>query len=247
MTARLLTASDVGDSVPPWARAAIDGFRAVVSGDPDPFPCYFATRADRDGWLRYTYLTAAEIAEPYPLRDALVAFLAEAGSIAGRSALIAIAEPAEGTLADDEAAFWSILQFLHDHDVAAWPATVPSFAENPLWEFCFAGEPIFVTGHSPHYRRRRSRRSEAGLVLVIQTRTNLAGIVGHSLTAQRVRHRIRTSVASYDDLPPSPELGEYGDPHVREWRQYWLPDSNEVADRGCPLVLKRREPSEETP
>ncbi|MBI4202725.1 MAG: YqcI/YcgG family protein [Chloroflexi bacterium] len=45
------------------------------------------------------------------------------------------------------------------------------------------------------------------LVLIIQTRENLTGIVGKERVADRVRGIIRSVVKTYDSIPVSPDLG----------------------------------------
>jgi FPC/CPF motif-containing protein YcgG len=34
-------------------------------------------------------------------------------------------------------------------------------------------------------------------------------------------------LADYDDVDPHPDIGDYGDPATREWKQYLPPTSND--------------------
>lgn len=88
------------------------------------------------------------------------------------------------------------------------------------------------------HRQRRSRQSPAGLLLVILTRENLAGIDNDNATARAARHRIRGLLNKYDTIPSAAELTSfYGDANGREWRQYWLDDANTRQPAQCPLTI----------
>jgi len=150
-----------------------------------------------------------------------------------RSALIVFVESTVGD--GGETLFWGVVSALHRLDRAPWPSMIPQDPNDPGWSFCFNGEPLFIAGHGPTYKQRRSRYFAAGLMLVIQPRTNLAGITGVGVRAERVRNRVRSALTTYDKLPASPSLGIYGDPNSHEWRQYWLPDTNKRDERICPL------------
>src|ERR1700726_2588782 len=189
----------VPKQIPAWVDSTLEGFRRLLSERNPTFPCYFATIAERAEALRYTYIAAAERHAPEPLVPALIQYLDTYLKIGERSALVVLVETVEtDTLAIHERQFWRILQFLHDNDPAAWPTEVPSNPNDPNWEFCFNKHALFVTGHSSLFMRRRSRSAPAGLLLVLQTRSNLAGIVGHGRAAQRVRQRIRGLVDDFD-------------------------------------------------
>ena len=41
---------------------------------------------------------------------------------------------------------------------------------------------------------------------------------------------IRRRLRAYDDVAPSPTLGNYGEPDNREWKQYFLPDRDDAQD-----------------
>lgn len=236
-----LAAADGADEPPEWVQEAYRGLREMLLDPRDPFPCYFGTIAERLGTLRYTYLEEEEVGDPIGFRDSMLAFLKEIPSVSGRSALIVfVGEKTHGNALDTyETIFWNLMQYLHDHDPQPWPAHIPTDPDDPGWEFCFAGVTWFFTGHAPAYQRRKSRSADGGLMLIIQTRDNLQGIVGTGLVPESVRRRIRTSVNTYDAIPVSPELQIYGEPATREWKQYWLLDSNNSRDGTCPLIITR--------
>ena len=233
--------------IPLWVQEAYTDFREMLCHTKDPFPCYFGVIAEEEGCLQYTYLEDNEITRPAELVVTLFKYLDTYRSIKGRSALIVFAgrEKPNACLEDYKSDFWAILQFLHNNDPAPWPVEIPTDPKMPHWEFCFGGEPIFITGHSPLHLRRRSRYSSKGLLLIIQTRANLQGLVGHGNSAEKIRCRIRDAVRKYDSTEPSPNLGIYGDPLVSEWKQYWLADLNEFISENCPLHIQQQMPGED--
>jgi FPC/CPF motif-containing protein YcgG len=228
--------------LPDWVGEAYSDFKLLLLDPDPPFPCHFGVIAEQQGHLRYTYLEEQETHQAEPLAGALRTYLDEYPLIPSRSALIVFARAGDSitTLPQYEEAFWRVLQSLHDNDSEPWPENIPTDPEDPAWEFCFAGQPIFITGHAPPYEQRRSRSSKGPLMLVIQSRANLHGIVGKGASAEAVRQRIRGAVRVYDGIEPSPDLGIFGNPDVREWKQYWLTDSNESLSRVCPLTIVRK-------
>ncbi|MBI4202728.1 MAG: YqcI/YcgG family protein [Chloroflexi bacterium] len=228
---------------PGWVQEAYQAYKAMVMDPDDPFPCYFAVIAEEKGSIRYSYISEDELAAPLAFRDTMLEFLHTHKGLPYRPALVVfVGEKARiGALEDYERTFWGLLQYLHDNDPEPWPENMPTDPHDLLWEFCFAGVPWFFTGHAPMYVARRSRWTASGLMLIIQTRDNLTGIVGKGRAADRVRDIIRGVVKTYDSIPVSPDLGTYGDPNMREWRMYWLQDTNNPRDAACPLRITRKE------
>lgn len=68
--------------------------------------------------------------------------------------------------------FWKVLEFLHRRDLEPWLTDIPTEPDDPRWEFCFAGEPMFVVGRAPFYTNRKSRYMPYGLEMTIQPRKN---------------------------------------------------------------------------
>lgn len=237
----VLKGLDGKNDAPAWVQARYEQFNRLVTGSAPEFPCYFATVAEAAKALCFTYVEEGEVDSPLGLASAVRDFLNEYSALRRpRAALIAFIEKGDGarSLTTEEKHFWDLLQALHWLDSAPWPAHLPTDPDDRRWTFCFAGTPLFITGHCPSYENRLSRRAEGGVFLVIQPRTNLEGITGFGVKAKRVRRRIRSLLANYDRISPSPELGAYGDAASREWKQYWLPDRNEPVARTCPLVIR---------
>jgi len=55
--------------------------------------------------------------------------------------------------------FWLLLDNWRRSTRGSWPAGIPEQTDHPMWEFSFAGEPIFVVCSTPAHVMRQSRRS----------------------------------------------------------------------------------------
>ncbi|MCL6444170.1 MAG: YqcI/YcgG family protein [Alicyclobacillus sp.] len=233
----LLTSQDIlsNQEVPEWLSREYAVFRSKVLDD--EFPCYFGTAAERTGHLRYTYVdedwsylpltlsTFLELSRSHPeTRHALVLFVKP--------------ETPKQSLDYYNKQFWSILQWLHDNDPVPWPKEIPIDPEDPHWEFCFDGEPMFVFSSAPAYKQRKSRNLGECLVLLFQPRRVFHGIEGGTVAGTIARQKIRDRMLKYDGMPHHPDMGSYGDPSSFEWKQYFLPDDNTPVKRKCPLHLR---------
>ncbi len=228
-----------GEAVPAWVRDAYEAYRDVLL---DPaYPCYFGTRAEARDRMRFCHLPAGD---PGGLPDALRSFVAHSRAHPRqRGVLVAFFEP-DGrtrTLAEDEQRFWELLDWLHERDEEPWPADVPTDPDDPAWEFCFAGDPMFAFPCSPAYRLRRSRRTGPYYMVCFQPRRVFYGVEHGSAAGRRARERIWARVRAWDAVEPHPALEHmaYGDRDMREWQQYVLPDDNAALRARCPLQPRR--------
>ncbi len=235
--ARLLTGTDVRDHglVPAWVPRAYAHYRETIL-DPG-FPCYFGTKAEERDRMRFTY---ASDDDRDHLPDVLRAFVQHSRAHPKhRSVLIVFFEPdgRRRTLAEDEQRFWELLDWLHARDPEPWPDDVPIDTSSPHWEYCFAGDPMFVFPCIPAYRMRRSRRMGPYYMVCFQPRRVFYGVEQGTPGGERARKRIWEKVRSWDPVEPHPELEHmaYGDLEMREWKQYVLPDDNEPLPQNCPF------------
>jgi FPC/CPF motif-containing protein YcgG len=150
-------------------------------------------------------------------------------------------DPEPRSVEDYHEQFWALLQYLHDRDTEPWPAGVAKDLDDPWWEFSFRGTPMFVVCNTPAHVRRRSR-SGTGVVVTFQPRWVFAGLEAESRRGQAARRTIREHLRQFDGMEPAPELGGYGDPDKREWKQYFLPDENGGELPRCPFHTRREEP-----
>jgi FPC/CPF motif-containing protein YcgG len=230
-TTRTRIESAIGEGdLAPWKAERYLSFHETMTDEAEPYPCYFAVDAHRDGDLRYLFSPSATTeAGESVVADGLAEYLDGARAIADITALAIFFEPDDGDLsvADYREQVWELLSYLHRHDPEPWPEDVPSDPEDTEWEFCYAGEPMFVVARAPAYERRHSRHTPHGLEITVQPRWVFDGIGGDTEAGQRARRIIRARLADYDEVPRHPDIGDYGDPGVHEWEQYVLPDSND--------------------
>jgi uncharacterized protein len=213
-----------------WKLEAYQHYLAKVRAP--GYPCFFGQSAEARGEMLYAFIAQGAL-------DSMVTNMRKFVSLMGtapheRSSLIAFFEP-DRTMTDHRsftARFWRVLQFLHEHDRK--PATDKT-PDHPLWEFAFEGCEMFVVGASPTYHRRRSRNLGPGMVLVFQPRHLFIDPATSQPIATAVRRRIHKRMFAYDEMIVHPDIGFYGEPGNREWKQYALPDDNNTETGGCPF------------
>jgi len=225
-----------------WRSKSYDKFQENILDESSPFPCYFAVEAEKKGLARYIFIDS-----PYDnheldrLRNGLYQYIGNYRSIGKRTTLVTFFKPSSHNLQaeDYKNQFWHVLQYLADHDPVSWPSDIPQNPEDPKWEFCFAGEPIFVVARAPFYSARKSRYTPYALEITMQPRGTLDDITGDTKKGQQVRRVIRERLKQYDLIPPHPDIGDYGTEQTREWMQYVLPDTNEESVVRCPFTRKK--------
>lgn len=213
-----------------WKLRAYETYRTKLSAA--DFPCFFGQTGEIRGEMLYTFipqrtpdLFAREMHE-------FVTLLGTAGY--DRSSLVAFCEPDPAITTHDAFVnrFWKLLQMLHEHDAHPDLEKTP---EDALWEFSFEGCEMFVVGSSPTYKQRRSRNLGAGVVLIFQPRHLFIDPATSQPIAAEVRHRIHHRMLAYDEMSVHPDIGFYGQPANREWKQYALPDDNSPESGQCPF------------
>jgi uncharacterized protein len=241
MATALMTSAELQRSdavVPDWVRAAHRQYREVIL---DPrFPCYFGTKAEAQGHMRFAYVRHDR--DPV-LPRALAEFVDfSRAHPTRRHVFIVFFPPGPDDFAAQTCRFWDNLQWLHEQDPQPWPAQVPADPDEPAWEFCFAGDPMFAFPCLPAYRRRLSRRMGDGFAMCFQPRRVFFGVNRDDPGGERIRADIYARVARWDRVPPHPDLVDqaYGDPTMREWKQYVLPDDNGELRSRCPFHMTGR-------
>jgi FPC/CPF motif-containing protein YcgG len=223
-----------------WWPAAAETFAGEVGQR--GYPCHFGVAALARGELYTTY-----VEDPVdPLAGSLRTFLELAAPHQDRRMVLAAffrPEPVERDAGWYDARFWQVLQRLHELDTAPWPANVPREPTHPRWEFCYAGVPMFVFSAAPTYLRRRSRNLGDGLTILFQPRNVFAQVEGGTPAGRRARVLIRQRLETWDTVAPHPDLGDYGDPSTREWRQYFLAEDDSRLHERCPLHLHGAPPA----
>ncbi len=230
---RLLSKKEVRAqySKPGWPRMVFAEFEATLESRSRPFPCVFGVSGFKADQLRFAFLdqlTASNVA------TILQEYLASARSFGRMTSLVVFGRP--GPVQSIEAyrqQFWTLLDDLEALDETPRPEYVSEQLDSASWEFCFAGEPIFVVCNSPAHVLRQSRRSTSFMV-TFQPRWVFEGITDSDDPAMlRALKRVRQHLSNFDAISPAPYLGSYGEPENREYQQYFIDDNN--APPACPF------------
>ncbi|MBF0707587.1 YqcI/YcgG family protein [Alkalihalobacillus hwajinpoensis] len=234
----LLTKEDIENrkDLPEWLLTEYKTFSELVT-DPT-FPCFFGRTAQLKGELRYSYIEHDDWAN---LPDAVESFLSlfrEPTKI--RHGLFIFVEPEREEKSIDyyRSYFWDILQYLHNQDRIPWPSEAPKDPEHFLWDFHFAGEPIFTFGNAPAYKQRKTRNLGNSLILGFQPRTIFQGLEGTEKGGIMSRDKVRARVEKWDNLPKHPDISHFGDPNHNEWKQSFIGDDIEPIVGKCPFLHK---------
>jgi FPC/CPF motif-containing protein YcgG len=219
-------------AVSSWQSVLFSEFEAQMSSEARPFPCIFGVTGYRLDQLRYLFLDPFDVEV---LGGQLEKFVAESRSHGPNTSLVVFTRPRPvQTLEAYHKKFWLMLDQLALLDKSPWPEAIPEQIDHPMWEFSFAGEPIFVVCSTPAHVMRQSRRSSA-FMLTFQPRWVFEKILGTEKAAAAAFAEVRKRLIPYDGTAPSPLLGRYGAQDGREYQQYFLHDDNE-AETGCPFA-----------
>jgi FPC/CPF motif-containing protein YcgG len=234
---------------PDWWHAAHDEFRRTLTEPVEKFPCIYAIRALQNNTLRYAFLPDSRSDKAIAgLAEALAAYVDVCHSLQPFTAFIGFFEPDERELTLDEnhAEFWRALQALHELDPSPWPKHIPIDPAEPLWEFCFAGESLFVLGSGPAHRARRSRYTPVRTIS-FQPRFMFDELIAKPMLLSRARTIIRRRVLAMDGFPVHPMIQMYHEDGNREWRQYVVPEDNLPIEGSCPFHARARDAAAPAP
>ena len=218
-------------SGPGWQRVVFTEFEATLTSRSRPFPCVYGVAGLRSDQLRFAFVDGVDGPSVAPI---LRTYLSGARSIGRMTSLVVFGRPGPvQSIETYRKRFWSLLDDLERLDDTARPADIPAEMDTEAWEFCFAGEPIFVVCNSPAHVLRQSRRSSSFMV-TFQPRWVFEGITdSDDPAALKALATVRSRLAAYDAIETSPFLAKYGDPGSREFRQYFIDDTNDAP--ACPF------------
>jgi len=234
MSRLYLRKGEIGSNhaVSSWQSVMFSEFEAQMSSESRPFPCIFGVTGYRADQLRYLFLDPFEVEV---LGTQLAHFVGESRTLGPNTSLVVFTRPRPvQTLSAYYRKMWLTLDQLARLDKSPWPETIPEQVDHPMWEFSFAGEPIFVVCSTPAHVMRQSRRSSA-FMLTFQPRWVFEKILGTEKAASAAFAEVRKRLIPYDSTSPSPLLGRYGNNEGREYQQYFLPDDNNE-EAGCPFA-----------
>jgi hypothetical protein len=78
------------------------------------------------------------------------------------------------------------------------------------------------------------------MVMLFQPRSVFVDAVTKRAIGTQARAEVRRRLLAWDGIPHHPDLGVYGDPENREWKQYFLPDDQEPVKGECPFMARER-------
>ncbi|MGP4845010.1 YqcI/YcgG family protein [Marinobacter sp. 1Y8] len=212
-----------------WEIAAFEDFVKTMSSTDNPFPCIFGVHGLKNNNLRYVFHEKINI---NLLANQLKSYLKKSRSFGNNTSLVLFTDIKKNLALDEYFnIFWSTLKSLADIDEQPWPNEIPKDTSRKEWEFCFAGEPIFVVCNTPSHILRYSRHSQY-FMITFQPRWVFDNILGTPAQADKAFSKVRAILKSYDITPVSPDLGIYGQEGVLESKQYFLDDINNP--RTCP-------------
>ena len=242
------------DDAPGWLQDHYRTFRESMLDERDgsPFPCYFGIEVEREGDLLYAACeSTTDPAALLRFRDTLAEYLDTYQTHADRAPLAVFFAPFDdgATEADYHERLWHVLEFLHVHDPEPWPEDIPTDPDDPRWEFCFGGEPMFPTCRAPFYDDRKSRFCPIGLEITFQPRALFEelGVTADTEAGQHARDIIQGRLESYDGVCPHADLGDWGVEGDREWKQYLFHEDDEASPDACPLNPTRDHPKAPEP
>lgn len=234
---QLFSKHDISDNVhvPKWLKQEYQNFQHKVL-DPG-FPCQFGTVAEKQKKIYYAYLHHKE--DPM-LSQILSEFLEINRKFNNSLGLALFLPPEENRLSFEayQSCFWDILDLLHKKDTLSWPEEQIENPNEPLWNFCFHGEPLFIFANFPAYQNRKSRNLGNSMVIMMQSIDVFNGIEPGSPTGTKTRLNIRERIKEFDGIQPHPNLGHPRAVVKHPWKLYVLSDDMEKERGQCPFHKK---------
>lgn len=213
-----------------WQRKAFNEFKDTMTNEESPFPCVFGVHGLKQDHLRFIFHREIDIEI---LSQQLRKYVKNSRTFGNNTSLVLFTKIDQSLEIDEyHDFFWNTLKALTENDSQPWPSEIPKSTGDPKWEFCFAGEPIFVVCNTPSHVMRYSRHSPH-FMITFQPRWVFDNILGSPEQARKAFSTVRNILKDYDTTPLSPDLGIYGNPGVLESRQYFLDDVNKTKE--CPF------------
>jgi len=227
-------------NLPPWCSVA--GRRFISQISDSHFPCSFATGAMKQDLLHAVFVDA--FCDSFELSRIFTEYHRALTDLpddkAALTALIVFFQPAENpskiALEEYHRESWALLRRLSAADPSPWPDNIPRDAHDPLFAFCFGGEPWFINISTPMNIVRRSRNLGGGVVWIAQPLSAFKKLFKASSKKQAAQALIRNRCVEYDGITASPDLGNFGDSATPEVLTYGMLDSNESSERASPWI-----------
>ncbi|WP_155592851.1 YqcI/YcgG family protein [Lysinibacillus cavernae] len=228
------------DTLPFWQQSAYTDFAATIADEENTFPCVPARMGFLSNHLRYSFIEDPRKEQSInELAQCLKEFTESSRTFGKYTTLTVFFHSPQDMLAsykveDYQQLFWTILNHLTKIDDLEWPEEIPTDPAHNEWEFCFNGEPYFISCATPAHKMRRSRHFST-LLMAIQPRWIFEEMNDSTAFGRKLKKLIRQRIANYDALPGHPDLKWYGQEDSYEWKQYFLSDDNQSPPK-CPFL-----------
>jgi FPC/CPF motif-containing protein YcgG len=219
-----------------WKKDALDKFEEKMTNQHRPFPCIPATIGHQLNRFRYAFISKLDSSSSVEeFAEILKAYAESYRKIGAFTSLIIFYEPTQEQYSVEqyEQFFWTQLNQVCEMDDVKWPSHIPTNPHDPLWEFCFHGEQLFVYCATPSHENRLSRYFPYFLIAVTP-RSVLENFYSSTSRSLKIKEKIRERLADYDTIPIHPDLNSYGQNDNFEWKQYFLHDDDTTLSK-CPF------------
>jgi len=227
------------ETLPFWQQSAYRDFAATIADEANTFPCVPARMGFLSNHLRYSFVGDPREEQSIRTLAQCLKDYAKSSQTYGKYTTLAVFFQTPNDMltsfkvSDYQHLFWTILNNLTKIDDIDWPKEIPTDPTHTEWEFCFNGDPYFISCATPAHKLRRSRHFST-LLMAIQPRWIFEEINDTTVFGQKFKKLIRQRIADYDALPGHPDLKWYGQEDSYEWKQYFLSDDNHSPSK-CPF------------
>ncbi|WP_226035570.1 YqcI/YcgG family protein [Aquibacillus saliphilus] len=219
-----------------WQYNAYQCFSEKITNKQLKFPCIPATQGFTLGHFKYGFIgNPIDEFAPTELAKLLKEYALCYQELGNYTSLVIFFEQIKedtNTVYNYENLFWKILNEVSQLDQLEWPSDIPDDPSDRLWEYCFHGERFFIYSATPKHEKRLSR-SFPYFMLAITPRKVFEEFQ-QSNSAKQIKNKIRERLIQYDNVPPHPELKQYGEKDNYESKQYFLRDDQSTLTQ-CPF------------
>ncbi len=228
------------ETLPLWQQSAYTDFAAMVADEANTFPCIPARKGFLSNHLRYSFI--GDPREEQSIKT-LALCLKEYdkhcqtfGNYTTHTIFFKTPNDMRKNfnVADYNILFWSVLNNLTKFDDIDWPKEIPTDPSHHEWEFCFNGEPYFVSCATPAHKSRKSRHFST-LLMAFQPRWIFEKMNDSTAFGRKLKKLIHQRITEYDAIPAHTDLKWYGQEGSYEWKQYFLSDDNRSPSK-CPFL-----------
>jgi len=233
------------ETLPLWQQSAYTDFAATIADEANTFPCIPARMGFLSNHLRYSFVGDPREEQSIKMLAQCLKDYTKASRTFGKYTTLTVFFHTPHDMqdsfevADYQQLFWSILNNLTNLDEMNWPEGIPMEPTHHEWEFCFHGEPYFISCATPAHKLRKSRHFST-LLMAIQPRWIFDDINDTTAFGRKIKKLIRQRIADYDTVPGHPDLKWYGQEDSYEWKQYFLSDDNHSPSK-CPFLRMSQE------